>query len=195
MEVGSGDKPVVETAPDIGPSSERFQWTKESTRHLIQLVEKNEPLFSSNTVTRRRIWQSIADEMQMHGWPLNWEQCDTKWKSLKRTYNSIKEKNEKDGKKRVWEFYSIIEELLLNKPELNPVTTCCTLNFNNDETTPLPTSPGCNVDHEFVGAVRRPKKTPSKQITNDSIERRHREKMENQRRFLNLLEQLIEKLN
>lgn len=181
--------PTVEPVVDVGLNPERFQWTKESTVRLTKLIERYKSQFNSNTVTRRKIWQLIAEDMQARGWALNWEQCDSKWKSLKRTYNSIKDK---DGKKSGWEYFSMIDDMISNRPQFNTISTCSTLNVSGDD---FSSNRRFSEKNSFMGAIRRRKKLQMKKVMLDPTERHHREKMDNQRRFLNLLEILIDKLD
>lgn len=168
------EKSPQSTIGDEDPSSPRLQWTREATTRLIKLVKKYEYEFRSNS-TRKKVWQSIAQEMQTEGFCLSWEHCDTKWKSLKKTYNSIKEHNaNKTNKKRTWEFFKLMDESITNMPERNATPS----KFASQSTVNFPK-----------------KKMKIMETFEEAEERRHQERMGNQKRFLSLLEKLVKKLD
>lgn len=54
--------------------------------------------------------------------------CETKWKTLKRTYKTITMHNKTSGqKRRHWEFYTVIHDIMFKKPEIEPIATCSSI--------------------------------------------------------------------
>ncbi|KAF5294419.1 hypothetical protein FQA39_LY13404 [Lamprigera yunnana] len=53
------------------------------------------------------------------------QQCDTKWKGMLKMYKQIKDANAKSGNSpKNWEYFDYLDNILFNKPEINPVATC-----------------------------------------------------------------------
>ncbi|XP_023211224.1 uncharacterized protein LOC111614077 [Centruroides sculpturatus] len=48
-------------------------------------------------------------------------QCDEKWRNLKKTYKKIKDGNKQTGRGRSqWEFFSMMDEILGQRPDIEP---------------------------------------------------------------------------
>ncbi|KAK4882567.1 hypothetical protein RN001_005886 [Aquatica leii] len=117
---------------------------------------------------------------------ITWVQCDTKWKGLVRQYKVIKKHNDTSGNEnKYWKFYSVINDIMHKKPEIQPVAVCSS-------------SRGLQ-ENESSDGYSTPSSTPSttptrsnikgrKKITENAIERRHQERIERQDRFLSVLE-------
>jgi hypothetical protein len=75
---------------------------------------------------KKNVWMSIAKMCaEEFGKPVTHQQCDAKWKSLKRTYKSILLNNKTTGKgRRNWEFFTAIHSFMFTKPEITPTATC-----------------------------------------------------------------------
>lgn len=66
---------------------------------LIRLVEANYEKF--NEGLKKKVWLKIANELSnMTKKVFTVEQCDAKWKGLKRTYKNIKDHINKSGNDR-----------------------------------------------------------------------------------------------
>jgi hypothetical protein len=132
------------------------------------------------------------------GKPVTHQQCDAKWKSLKRTYKSILLNNKTTGKgRRNWEFFTAIHSFMFTKPEITPTATCTSRSGLQ-----------CNQTKETTGQLNgnqtrkceEPEvKTPESSFSQKrkarvaSADVRHREKMARQDRFNGLLEKMIDK--
>lgn len=105
---------------------ESQKWCRQQTVLLIRLVESNYSKF--NDGLKKTVWARIATELSsMTSKTFTAEQCDIKWKSLKRTYKSIKDHNKKTGNdRRKWEFFYALDKFLGKKPEVTPVAVCST---------------------------------------------------------------------
>ncbi|CAH1110697.1 unnamed protein product [Psylliodes chrysocephalus] len=66
-----------------------------------------------------------ADLSKTLKYTISADQCDSKWKGLKKTYKKIKDLNNTTGNKpKKWEFYYVMDNLLGNKPEVIPQAVC-----------------------------------------------------------------------
>ncbi|CAG9773217.1 unnamed protein product [Ceutorhynchus assimilis] len=108
--------------PELG-----LKWTQQQTLLLIRLVESNYEKF--NEGLKKNVWLKIAKALSdMTNKKFTAEQCDTKWKGLKRTYKTIKDHNNKSGNdRRIWEFFAAIDSFLSKKPEIEPLSICSTI--------------------------------------------------------------------
>lgn len=72
------------------------------------------------------MWQKVSGEcIQEFNKPFTEQNCESKWKSLRRTYKSVLLHNNKSGnKRRHWQFFAKMHEYLHNKPEIIPQATC-----------------------------------------------------------------------
>ncbi|GAB6030041.1 hypothetical protein CHUAL_005725 [Chamberlinius hualienensis] len=98
-----------------------FFWDKKTTTLLINLVEENFSCFV--TGMKKQVWTRIATEVSAKGGcQVVWDQCDSKWKSLKSTFKRIYEHNNKFGNEpRTWEFYEIMDNFIHGTSEVEPV--------------------------------------------------------------------------
>lgn len=102
-------------------------WSSENTLALISLVKENYGQFS--LTLKKKVWEKVATQLSVIiERPITASQCETKWKTLKRTYKSIAIFNKTSGqKRRYWEFFNDMHDVLFDKPEVNPVATCSSL--------------------------------------------------------------------
>lgn len=185
--------PVSETPP------EQKLWTKEATLLLIDLVGEFEEKFE-NTV-KKYIWLKICDLINNKlKTEFSWLQCDTKWKSLNKTYKEIKCHNNTSGRERKkWEYFEKMDSILYRKPEIIPPATCSSSeglkingisaieSLNKNDLTSQPSTSGYSKKIESTMSKKR------KQHASET-ERRHREKMSRQDEFLNQFKELIDTL-
>lgn len=102
-------------------------WNKENTLYLINKVNEYDYDFSNNV--KKHVWQKVAKACSLAlKREVNEKVCESKWKSLKRTYKSITINNNTSGQKRkYWEYYEPMHNIMYSKPEINPVATCSSL--------------------------------------------------------------------
>ncbi|XP_044744757.1 uncharacterized protein LOC123314578 [Coccinella septempunctata] len=178
-------------------------WSHEATLMLIQLCGKYEKEFQNSV--KKYVWQKIAKELsQCFNQKFEIQQCDTKFKGLKHTYKTIKKHNEESGNNRKeWKYFDQMNELLFSRPEINSPATCSSrvgLHVLGERTNILGerTTGGSNV--EIVTTNSEIVTTPStsyqssfirkRKLAENANERRHKEKMARQDRYLDLLERL-----
>lgn len=102
-------------------------WSTENTLLLISIVKDYYEQFS--LTVKKKVWEKVAVKMsEIAGKSYTSCQCETKWKTLKRTYKSIVISNKTSGqKRRYWEFFNVMNDILFDKPEINPLATCSSL--------------------------------------------------------------------
>lgn len=98
-------------------------WSSENTMFLIDVIKKYDKEFSQGM--KKLIWEKVARNCQSFNKSITAKQCETKWKTLKRTYKTILLAKKTSGeKKRYWEYFDAMHEIMFRKPEITPVATC-----------------------------------------------------------------------
>lgn len=128
------------------------------------------------------------------GTEVKWQQCDTKWKGLNKTYREVKEHNAKTGSsKRKWEYFDVMDKILYKKPEITPVATCSShkgLVISNEENEKKPTNDICS-SSDMKEEVFKSSFARKRQNSASAAERRHAEKLMRQDKFLGYFEEYL----
>lgn len=102
-------------------SAERIQWNDAMVKLLLAEINKHVQSFVSPI--NKQVWKNIAASMNTHGYNLSAENCNMKWTGMKKKYKMLIDANNKTGAaKQTWEYYDIINEMLINKPEIAPLS-------------------------------------------------------------------------
>ena len=98
-------------------------WSSENTMFLIDVIKKYDKEFSKGI--KKNVWEKVARDCRYFNKYITGKQCETKWKTLKRTYKTILLAKKTSGeKKRYWEYFDAVHEIMFKKPEISPVATC-----------------------------------------------------------------------
>ncbi|KAJ8915717.1 hypothetical protein NQ315_000651 [Exocentrus adspersus] len=171
-------------------------WTYDTTCFLINLVQEFDQEFQRSI--KKLVWKKICNrlekEMKVTVSP---QQCDTKWKGLVETYKNVKKHNDTSGNnKKDWPYFELMDIALNKKPEINPVATCSSssgLKHNeekeNDSNADSFSSSASSATSGFQSRFCKKRKT-----TENAVERRHKEKMARQDRYLEIFESLVNTL-
>lgn len=101
----------------------RYQWDTQSTKLLIEEVRNNITLLNNKNCLQKKIWKRIANKFVEKGYNVTEEQCNVKWKNLKRKYKSVRELNNQTGRNREsWEYFDVIDDFINRRPEIAPVS-------------------------------------------------------------------------
>ncbi|XP_036217721.2 uncharacterized protein [Bactrocera oleae] len=138
-----------------------FKWSKNTTSLLISLINKNYHQLQSGV--KKFTFQQIAQEINNRiGTSLAYDQIESKWKGLKRTYLKM----ENSETKLSWEFYDQIHEILKEDIEIKPSVTA---KSNEVFTT------GCETEFDFVEYTIEPEistfRQTRKRLRSDSDEK------------------------
>ncbi|KAL1489541.1 hypothetical protein ABEB36_013495 [Hypothenemus hampei] len=140
------------------------------------------------------VWKNICkiinDTYQTTWTPI---QVDSKWKGLKRTYHEVKRHNNTSGNNiRKWSFFEKMNNVLFNKPEINPPATCSSFyglvvrskeNKNNVEETELESPSTSTSVKNYTSSFTNKRKS--------TAERRYKEKKQKVDKYLELFERLV----
>lgn len=104
--------------------SEKFNWTTEATKLLISLRHDHQGLFDNHAVTKKKVWQIIAQKFGEKAKPVDWSQLKGKWAKLERKYKDVKSGNGKSGSgRREFLFEREMEAAIGGNPNITPVAT------------------------------------------------------------------------
>ncbi|XP_054743848.1 uncharacterized protein LOC129248352 isoform X1 [Anastrepha obliqua] len=107
-----------QTNTKVNYTFQGFKWSRNTTLLLISLIGKNYNQLQSGV--KKFTFQQIAQEInEQLGTNLAFDQVESKWKGLRRTYKKVKESNTQLS----WEFYNVVDEILQDDIEINPLVT------------------------------------------------------------------------
>ena len=90
---------------------------------LVQLRGEKDAKFNSLKV-HKRIWCDIAKEMSMKGYDVTTEQCENKWKAIRRKFREMVDHNRKTGNDRqTCPFQDELDAIYGTKENVNPSFT------------------------------------------------------------------------
>ncbi|XP_040069146.1 uncharacterized protein LOC115327646 [Ixodes scapularis] len=112
-----------EGSPD--EAGEGGAWSRSEVLLLISLYEKYYADFNNRKLKKRTVWRKISVEMNEAGAHRSPDDCENKFKGLKRTYTRRRQDKRKTGRGRKdWEFYQHMDNLFQDTAEYTaPVCT------------------------------------------------------------------------
>ncbi|KYN31187.1 hypothetical protein ALC56_14455 [Trachymyrmex septentrionalis] len=179
-----------------------FKWPHKAILLLIEEYNLRQEDFNGK-MSHKKIWSLIADKLKKHGYNVTGLQCLSKFTGLKRTYNGIKESNRKP-KSIVWPYFSNMDELLHSKSCTLPLsTTVSSIERKRKAHSEYSTSSldTCFEDERLVHKKSRQMSTieeymedlqNGRKISEEAIERRHKENIELHHRLLNSFEKMLD---
>ncbi|KAK5637773.1 hypothetical protein RI129_011134 [Pyrocoelia pectoralis] len=134
--------------------------------------------------------------MNEHSYSYSWDQCQNKWKSLMRTYKSMKDHNNKTGRNRKhWVFFDPIDELMNDNPAIEPpilLHNGKSIGEMIGQSTESPQGSRCSTPNKVTR--KRQSSAAIAELFETAIEQnktQHDENLIEKRRFNDLLEKLI----
>uniref|UniRef100_T1J8I4 Myb/SANT-like DNA-binding domain-containing protein n=1 Tax=Strigamia maritima TaxID=126957 RepID=T1J8I4_STRMM len=94
-----------------------LKWTSNMSQLLLKLYVDHRAMLNSPHVPNKKVWMLISNIMTENGYAVSGEQCDAKWRSLKKAYKKIKSQNYKSGNRKKWEFFDTMDEILSKQPD------------------------------------------------------------------------------
>ncbi|KAB0790135.1 hypothetical protein PPYR_15540 [Photinus pyralis] len=98
------------------------KWTERGVKLLLELYREKLEMFRSSKKTNKSIWALIAKTFCEKGMSVTGDQCDLKFRNLKKTYKRIKDSNSKTGRGTYsWPYFTIFEEMFATDADVNPL--------------------------------------------------------------------------
>lgn len=176
-----------------------FKWSHEAILLLIEEYRSRVDDFTSGRVSQKKIWEAISLVLRNKGYDVTSPQCMSKFNGLKKTYKSVKDHNSKSGNgTKSWPYYDLIDGLIGAKPFISPVATVSStgkrhvsessIDSSDDPDGPPKKSPKFS-NKDILLEMQK-----SRNTAEQNRERRHKEKIEQKQKCLDLFEKLIEML-
>ncbi|XP_068992213.1 uncharacterized protein [Neodiprion pinetum] len=176
-----------------------YRWSTPCVLLLLESYRALEKDFYSGKISQKKIWEKVAKELKVKGHDVTGPQCSSKLRSLKKTYKSIKDHNNKSGNdRRTWQFFDIMEEIFSKKAWCDPVAVASSTGLSKKS---LETNDsmggsdsGCSIKSKKTPvATLLGKRLKQKEEHEAQKNKRHKERMEMDEKFLNVLEKLANK--
>ncbi|XP_066596273.1 uncharacterized protein [Prorops nasuta] len=188
----------------------KYQWDENSTKLLIEEVRSNFGRLENNRIIQKTVWNEIAVKFRERGYNITSNQCNIKFKNLKKKYKEIKDILSQTGGAPVyWQHFEIMDELLRPLPEITPISLGSSTsgfrlseqaNINNHRRREDDSSSEDEIQYLSGNENRnrpRRRRQRTSSITNQDLyeqrERHHAENMEIKKQFLNLFQQYLNK--
>ncbi|KAK4884873.1 hypothetical protein RN001_001144 [Aquatica leii] len=187
-------------------------WSDSEIKLLLSLYSDYKKDFEGKKFTNKSLWLKIALQMNKDGYNLTWEQCDNKFKNLKKAYKKVIDNNSKTGRGRMsFKFFDLMDSLFSKNPEIHPVAECSSMEIPifvenlSESQSPISSGTATPVLDESRSITSKPSRKLLKQKVEDEpiwfkrfredSERRHQEKMVVQKHFVSVLECFFRKIS
>ncbi|KAK0167762.1 hypothetical protein PV327_001626 [Microctonus hyperodae] len=85
-----------------------YRWTPPCVLLLLETYRSMEGILNKGKISQKKFWSKISEELKTKGYDVTGPQCHSKLRSLKKTYKSTKDYNQKSGNNRkTWQFYEV----------------------------------------------------------------------------------------
>ncbi|KAK9688388.1 Myb/SANT-like DNA-binding domain [Popillia japonica] len=103
------------------------KWSHTNIKLLLELYRENIQLFNSPKKTNKSVWLSVAKNINERGYTFTGDQCDLKFRNLKKTYKRIVDSNGKTGRDAInWPYFSVFNDIFGTDADVTP--TCLVSN-------------------------------------------------------------------
>ncbi|XP_044577100.1 uncharacterized protein LOC123260170 [Cotesia glomerata] len=95
--------------PEFEGETSVYRWNSPCVLLILELYRSMERTLNSGKISQKQVWNKISQDMKKKkGYDVTGPQCHSKIQSLKKTYKSTKDHNNKSGNNRkTWQFYDI----------------------------------------------------------------------------------------
>lgn len=183
----------------------------------LLLTAMNEYVESVTSPINKHVWKTIAACMNSNGYNVSAENCNIKWTGMKNKYKTLKDASNQTGaaKQTKWEYYDIINDMLIKKPEIAPLSLASSLQGFKLNHTAVNTSKNIDVERNVADDIEndanalyfkssnpvqermiKKRKRKTQMLTEALIEQKqqqHKKNYEQRERFLSLFERYLNK--
>ena len=149
------------------------------------------------TGVKKFAFKKISEELnEKEKIALTYEQIESKWRGLQRTYKKIEDNNTTGQSRKHWQYFDMIDEILFQAPEINPPATAST----EEDTVTVNTPDIVGEELELNQSItefstnfrkRRMAQCDSREA---AAEKRHRERMAVSYKFLDIFQKMVDKM-
>lgn len=99
-----------------------YRWSEACVLLLLRTYETMEEKFTNGKFSHKKCWELVAAELKKHGYSITGPQCSSKFRSLKKTYKTIKDHNAVSGNdRRTWQHFEIMDQMFSKRAWCKPV--------------------------------------------------------------------------
>ena len=100
-------------------------WPTEATKCLIATYSLYEDELESNSFRKKDVWQKIMMKMHDAGFKYSVTKIESKWRNLVKSHKQIIDNKKKtDGKRRNFQYFEEINDILSKRHDINPTSVC-----------------------------------------------------------------------
>lgn len=195
-ETGETQIQLIETQEN---EASLYRWSPPCVLLLLETYRSMEGTLKSGKLPQKKVWESIAQKLIEKGYHVTGGQCSSKLRSLKKTYKSIKDYNNKSGNdKRSWQFFEIMEEIFAKKAWCNPVAVASSSGLSSKQlesnNSMEESDGGCSSkSNKNTITYLLGKRLKQREEHEQFKMKRHEERMEMDKKLLQVLEKLADK--
>ncbi|CAG9815532.1 unnamed protein product [Phaedon cochleariae] len=178
-----------------------YRWSPPCVMLLLETYRNMENTFNKGKLSHKRLWKKISAELLAKGYNVTGPQCASELRSLKKTYKATKYHNNKSGNdRRNWQFFEIMDYIFSGKAWSNPVAIASstglfiqtnTLNSFEGSDSGCSTNQSSTSKQTIVSLFAKRMKQKEEHEKNKAD--RHKEKMEMEKKWLELLQHMSNK--
>ena len=121
----SDDGATNQIALNCGNVNRRKQWSREEVLALLDVYEKRRGDFKDPKKRNKDVWETIGAEMEELGFADKRNDCEIKFKNMKRTYISTVDHNNTSGNDRkTCAYFDEMNKLFQKDVRIQPVAVC-----------------------------------------------------------------------
>ncbi|KYM94641.1 hypothetical protein ALC62_14728 [Cyphomyrmex costatus] len=144
-----------------------FRWPDASVLLLLRTYEEMEEKFTNGKCSHKKCWELISEVLKKKGYNVTGPQCASKFRSLKKTYKSIKDHNSKSGNnRRTWQHFEIMDNMFSKKAWCRPVALASSTGQLIKNTNAEECSPTCSNFSEDDSRSDKENNIPKKSMSN-----------------------------
>ncbi|KAK4875416.1 hypothetical protein RN001_011838 [Aquatica leii] len=107
----------------------KHKWTHDAILLLLALYDEKLSEFQSAHKCNKTVWNSIARSMKSKYSMVTSEQCDVKFRNLKKTYKRIKDNNHQSGAGAItWPYFDTFDLWFRNNAAIQPIALASNIN-------------------------------------------------------------------
>ncbi|XP_025988002.2 uncharacterized protein LOC105206713 isoform X2 [Solenopsis invicta] len=198
----------TETENQNDDTGSLYRWSTAAVLLLLDTYKTFEDKFSSGKCSQKKIWEEISDVLAEKGHMITGPQCAAKLRSLKKSYKSVKDHNSRSGSdRRTWQFYEIMDEIFSKRAWCSPIAVASSTGLSiKQDKGPTSDSSTENLVLKERSLNRKESSTSKENICNilkkrliqkneqeEAKAKRHKERMEMDEKFLQILTKISEK--
>lgn len=111
----------IPVLPKASSPDDNFKWNENVVKLLLELYQSELENFRNPKAKKNILWIKIAQKLIDFGYSVTPDMCDKKFRNLKITFKTIRDKMKKTGRARQhWAYFNTMEEIFKTDSTVNP---------------------------------------------------------------------------